>query len=158
MDSCNGDTGLPCRVSPFRHPRIKVYMPLPAAFRSLSRLSSALSAKASALRPLCLIISRDFFLCKKNSLCLYSVLFRYLLIFCIEFSRCILSVLQPIKVRQPPGLPRRLQRSTFGRLRLNRRVRDGNGCDPQTHRHRKVREVNDKCDSAKRFSRCTYRP
>ena len=40
---------LPAWVSPFRHLRIKVYMPLPAAFRSLSRLSSALSAKASAL-------------------------------------------------------------------------------------------------------------
>ena len=41
------------------------------------------------------------------------------------------------KVRQPPGLPRRLQRSTFGRPGLNRRVRDGNGCDPGTHRHRR---------------------
>ena len=38
------------RVSPFRHPRIAGYLLLPAAFRSLSRLSSALSAKASALR------------------------------------------------------------------------------------------------------------
>ena len=37
-------------VSPFRYLRINVYLPLPAAFRSLSRLSSALSAKASALR------------------------------------------------------------------------------------------------------------
>ena len=37
-------------VSPFRHPRIKGYLLLPAAFRSLSRLSSALSAKASTLR------------------------------------------------------------------------------------------------------------
>ena len=37
-------------VSPFRHPRINAYVQLPAAFRSLSRLSSALSAKASALR------------------------------------------------------------------------------------------------------------
>ena len=37
------------RVSPFRHPRIDGYLLLPAAFRSLSRLSSALSAKASAL-------------------------------------------------------------------------------------------------------------
>ena len=43
-------------VSPFRHLRIIVYLPLPAAFRSLSRLSSALSAKASALRPLCLSV------------------------------------------------------------------------------------------------------
>ena len=38
-------------VSPFRYPRIYRHLPLPAAFRSLSRLSSALSAKASALRP-----------------------------------------------------------------------------------------------------------
>ena len=37
-------------VSPFRYLRIFVYLPLPAAFRSLSRLSSALSAKASTLR------------------------------------------------------------------------------------------------------------
>lgn len=36
-------------VSPFRYLRIKGYLLLPAAFRSLSRLSSALSAKASAL-------------------------------------------------------------------------------------------------------------
>ena len=40
---------LPMWVSPFRHLRIGGYVPLPAAFRSLSRLSSALSAKASAL-------------------------------------------------------------------------------------------------------------
>ena len=38
-------------VSPFRDLRIKAYLQLPAAYRSLSRLSSALSAKASALRP-----------------------------------------------------------------------------------------------------------
>ena len=37
-------------VSPFRHLRITGYLLLPAAFRSLSRLSSALSAKASTLR------------------------------------------------------------------------------------------------------------
>ena len=40
-----------CRVSPFRHPRINAYVQLPAAFRSLSRLSSAPSARASTLRP-----------------------------------------------------------------------------------------------------------
>ncbi len=44
------DRSLSCRVSPFRDLRINVYLPLPAAFRSLSRLSSALSAKASTLR------------------------------------------------------------------------------------------------------------
>ena len=39
------------RVSPFRNPRINAHVQLPAAFRSLSRLSSAPSARASALRP-----------------------------------------------------------------------------------------------------------
>ena len=43
------DRGLLCRVSPFGYLRIDGYLLLPAAFRSLSRLSSALSAKASAL-------------------------------------------------------------------------------------------------------------
>ena len=37
------------RIAPFRHPRIYAYLRLPVAFRSLSRLSSALSAKASTL-------------------------------------------------------------------------------------------------------------
>ncbi len=37
------------RVSPFRHLRIFAHLQLPAAFRSLSRLSSAPSAKASSL-------------------------------------------------------------------------------------------------------------
>jgi hypothetical protein len=38
-------------IAPFRDLRIKAYLQLPAAYRSLSRLSSALSAKAFALRP-----------------------------------------------------------------------------------------------------------
>ena len=37
---------------------------------------------------------------------------------------------KPIEIRHPPALPCRLQHSTIGRLRLNRRVRDGNGCVP----------------------------
>ena len=37
-------------VSPFRNLRLNGYLLLPAAYRSLSRLSSALSAKASTLR------------------------------------------------------------------------------------------------------------
>ena len=36
---------------------------------------------------------------------------------------------------RPPTLPHRLQWSTIGRLSLNHRVRDGNGCYPQAHRH-----------------------
>ena len=57
-------------VPPFRHPRINAYLQLPAAFRSLSRLSSALSAKASALRPslLNLFISALLFLLPSLSL------------------------------------------------------------------------------------------
>ena len=43
--------GLLMWVSPFRYLRINGYVLLPEAFRSLSRLSSALSAKASTLRP-----------------------------------------------------------------------------------------------------------
>ena len=52
MDSCYDDWGLPSQVSPFRYLRICGYLLLPEAFRSLSRLSSALSAKASTLRSL----------------------------------------------------------------------------------------------------------
>ena len=52
MDSSCSDRGLLCRVSPFRYRRVNGYLLLTAAFRSLSRLSSALSAKASTLRSL----------------------------------------------------------------------------------------------------------
>ena len=41
---------------------------------------------------------------------------------------------------RPPALPHRLQCSTIGRLGLNRRVRDGNGCVPQPHRHQNSSE------------------
>ena len=50
MDSVHGDRSPSCRVSPFRYLRVNGYLLLSAAFRSLSRLSSALSAKASTLR------------------------------------------------------------------------------------------------------------
>ena len=50
MDSVHGDRSSSCRVSPFRYLRVYGYLLLSAAFRSLSRLSSALSAKASTLR------------------------------------------------------------------------------------------------------------
>ena len=50
MDWRMDDGGLLRRVSPFRNLRINGYLLLPEAFRSLSRLSSALSAKASTLR------------------------------------------------------------------------------------------------------------
>ena len=37
---------------------------------------------------------------------------------------------KPLQIWQPPTLPCRLQHSTIGRLGLNHRVRDENGCDP----------------------------
>ncbi len=47
-------------------------------------------------------------------------------------ARQVLSQLSytPILIRQPPALPYRLQYSTIGRLSLNHRVRDENGCIP----------------------------
>ena len=48
-------------VSPFRHLRITGYLLLPEAYRSLSRLSSALSAKASTLRSFLLDLVYSFY-------------------------------------------------------------------------------------------------
>ena len=50
FDSPHADTVLPCRVSPFGDLRINAYVPLPGAYRSLSRPSSAPDAKAFPLR------------------------------------------------------------------------------------------------------------
>ena len=41
----------PRRVFPFGNLRIKAYLPLPEAYRSLSRPSSPVDAKASVMRP-----------------------------------------------------------------------------------------------------------
>ena len=60
MDSICSDGGFLRRVSPFRYLRINACLRLPEAFRSLPRLSSALSAKASALRPYKLYLSLLF--------------------------------------------------------------------------------------------------
>ena len=51
MYSVYSDGAFLRRVSPFRYPHLSGYLLLSTAFRSLSRLSSAPSAKASALRP-----------------------------------------------------------------------------------------------------------
>ena len=58
MDLCTDTRDLPAWVSPFGYLRINGYLLLPEAFRSLSRPSSALSAKASNLRPSCLTFYR----------------------------------------------------------------------------------------------------
>ena len=52
MNSVTVDGVLLRRVSPFGNLRIKAHLRLPEAYRSLSRPSSALSAKAFPLRPL----------------------------------------------------------------------------------------------------------
>ena len=57
MDSRADTRGLPAWVSPFRNPWLTGYVLLPMAFRSLSRLSSAPSAKASTLRSFLLDLS-----------------------------------------------------------------------------------------------------
>ena len=71
MDWRMDDWGLLSRVSPFRNLRITGYLLLPAAYRSLSRLSSALSAKASTLRPYQLDLIKNFVLVR----CIASHLF-----------------------------------------------------------------------------------
>ena len=49
--SLRSDMSSTCRVAPFRNLRINSYLPIPEAYRSLSRLSSPLKAKASSIRP-----------------------------------------------------------------------------------------------------------
>ena len=74
MDWRMDDGGVLRRVSPFRDLRIKGYLLLPEAYRSLSRLSSALSAKASTLRPYQLDLIKNFVLVRCIALHLFSLL------------------------------------------------------------------------------------
>jgi hypothetical protein len=48
---CSGYHAYAWWVVPFGYPRINSYLPIPTAFRSLSRPSSPLRAKASSVRP-----------------------------------------------------------------------------------------------------------
>ena len=61
MDWRMDDWSSSSRVSPFRYLRLNGYLLLPVAFRSLSRLSSALSAKASTLRSFLLDLVYSFY-------------------------------------------------------------------------------------------------
>ena len=142
------------RVSPFRYPRLSGYLLLPAAFRSLSRLSSAPSAKASALCPSSLNLSSCIALHSLFSasswllfflVCLLAWIFLLLSRYSVFKEHFQQSYSRPKPpafserlgrhttlwlssfIRRPPILPCRLQHSTFGRLRLNRRVRYGYG-------------------------------
>ena len=163
------------------------YLLLPVAFRSLSRLSSALSAKASTLRSSSLNQRIERFKLvqfRVHSVAHLSFVFvNYYFIVLSDDLGCLLLVYQEIcflysvfkvqilteihrssktknvfwlwspmklslhgiaslkltyilnldnfqNIRQPPALPYRLQHSTIGRLSLNHRVRDENGCVP----------------------------
>ena len=96
------DRSSSCRVSPFRYLRIAEYLLLPAAFRSLSRLSSALSAKASALCPFLFdlsVLPYSVMAAVRCSLLFTS--FSYLMSFLfftdssMQFSRCSCSGFMP---------------------------------------------------------------
>ena len=51
----------------------------------------------------------------------------------LSLSKCV--IIRKI-IRQPPAFPCRRQHSILGRIWLNHRVRDGNGCFPYAHHHR----------------------
>ena len=55
------DRVLLCRVAPFGNLRIDAYVPLPVAYRSLSRPSSAPDAKAFPLRSFLLDLASSLF-------------------------------------------------------------------------------------------------
>ena len=101
------DTLFACRVSAFGNLRVEAYLQLTAAYRSLSRPTSAPDAKASSLRPLSLDLSvklenyashfgilRNYIFTHSNLdvpqflfVFLYALLALYR-IFVIQFSRC----------------------------------------------------------------------
>ena len=58
-------------------------------------------------------------------------------------ARQVLSQLSyaPVVIWQPPTFPYCYQYSIIGRLSLNHRVRDENGCFPKTHRHQKFEHL-----------------
>ena len=84
--------GLRMRVSPFGHPRIAGYVRLPAAFRSLSRPSSASSAWAFALRPFSLDLTL-LFSCLQPFSRLQTVFPRSSIFRCLFFSYLLLALL-----------------------------------------------------------------
>jgi hypothetical protein len=77
---CYGYHGCPWWVVPFGNLRIDSYLPIPAAYRSLSRPSSPLRAKASPVRP-CLFSFALLFpihCCTgPKNFCLFVICFQY---------------------------------------------------------------------------------
>ena len=69
-------------------------------------------------------------------LSLLYVLWLCMFLFVILYIYYVICLILKV-IWQPPTFPRRLQRSIIGRISLNHRVRDENGCVPYTHRHQK---------------------
>ena len=78
-----------CWVVPFGNPRIKGYLLLNAAYRSLSRPSSPVRAKASAIRPL--LLSLDFLVMRIHPhgrlIILSAFLYSCLLLYCVQYVK-----------------------------------------------------------------------
>ena len=121
FDSMHADRVLLCRVSPFGNLRVKAYVQLTAAYRSLSRPSSALDAKAFPLRSYQLDLSNIMFsgsqeLCRPQiwfivvcvtlyykvhkKLCYLSVACsQFLACFTVQFSRCRLPTFFKVRLK-----------------------------------------------------------
>ena len=87
-------------------------------FLMLNEVFSSL-AEGSFLFPLTVLNSHLISECFLNSNRCLRLIFTFWLVLIKSYG-----------IWRPPILPHRLQCSTFGRLCLNRRVRDGNGCFP----------------------------
>ena len=110
MDSVADDRVWLCRVSPFGNLRIDAYVPLPGAYRSLSRPSSAPDAKAFPLRSfsLNLLVLKNYAGSIRFSVCrncypLFSTIASNfcLLLPCLSFALC--SVFNVQMVSAPIG-------------------------------------------------------
>ena len=122
MDSVADDRFLLCRVSPFGNLRIDAYVPLPGAYRSLPRPSSAPDAKAFPLRSfsLNLLVLKNYagsigFSRLSKLLPMFSTIcFKlYLLLPCLSFALCSVFNVQTSSSRisraslPPPGFAHR---------------------------------------------------
>ena len=128
-------------VSSFRNLRINAYLQLPEAYRSLSRLSSAPSAKAFALRPCSLdlsnVLSRTFGIllilsCQRRLLLPFLLKLQYFLkrtyynlcfAVIIQFSRYVLVMF--LKARSP-GTLRNI--TWWAKMDSNHRPHDYQSC------------------------------
>ena len=103
--------------------RISLYpMGLSGLEPPTSRLSGVRSNQLS-YKPLCwwlISVSTIFYMNRHYSIPMYV---------------CIMPVAFLV-IRQPPTFPHSRPCSILGRIGLNHRVRDGNGCFPYPHRHR----------------------